>query len=316
MTRFCEARSCLVLSILITICVATSHAADERSIELLPRWKQGESHRLKLTKGREQSRAGKPTTRATGHSEVQLTVLEAGDDGYVLRWATVSIDKPLDPRVTADQAEALNHLAGKYVLEFEVDARATVKRLRNWDEVQRGIAEASELVMRNVPAPERDSVGKALGLVFESRDRAEPLLLKEPTLFLAAVGRAYTKGKPFEYDDLIPNPFGGDPFPAKGSFSLISLDQEDVAIAFRQTLDPEKTGVILLDAMKRMAERMGRPVPTTIPAGQDFEINDSADFIIDVATGWPRSMSHRREVKAQGQTRVDSLKIETIPVRP
>lgn len=67
--------------------------------------------------------------------------------------------------------------------------------------------------------------------------------LREPGIYYLACGASLTQGKRVEYDDLLPNPLGGEPLPSKGYFLLVSSnpDLNQATIEWGQQLDPEKT---------------------------------------------------------------------------
>ena len=215
----------------------------------------------------------------------------------------------MDPRIDAQQADALQKLSEQYVLDVEVDREAPVKGLRNWDEVQKAVNEAMDVVFKGSPPAEAEKVRAPMKQIFGNRQQAEPLLLKDITLFLAPLGREYIRGKPITYDDVLPNPFGGKPFPAIGSFTLHSVEAGIAKVAFRQTLDPQQTAAILRETVGELAQRTAGTRPATIPI-EDFQISDSADFEIVVTAGMPRRMRHQREMKGMGGSRVDSMQVE------
>ena len=119
----------------------------------------------------------------------------------------------------------------------------------------------------------------------------EVMAIEHPRVFLFVCGGSFAFKERREYEHLLPNQFGGEPFPCKGHFLLreIRAEDETAIIEWKQTLDPEKG--------------------TDLPG---FAIEDDGRFVIDTSTGWPRSVFHRRCVSNGDRRRIDTYTYRTV----
>jgi hypothetical protein len=164
-----------------------------------------------------------------------------------------------------------------------------------------------------MPAAELEQVMRGLEPV-RAPETVEGLALRDPTMFFLVCGGEFRLGEKREYEDRLPNPFGGDPFPSRAHFLLKEIRDEgrEALVEWRQTLDPEKAREILLATFRAMAERMGKPRPAEkdVPA---FSSVDEALFVMDVATGWPRSVAWERTTVSGPAKRVERTLFTRLP---
>jgi hypothetical protein len=125
-------------------------------------------------------------------------------------------------------------------------------------------------------------------------------------------GGAYVLQDKQEYEDELPNPFGGDPFPTRAYFLLedVSSAGDTATIVWNQQFDQTKAREVLLTTFREMAERMGTKPPKAdeLP---EFSIVDEARFLYDRNYGVPRTVSWTRTVCSGDQRRIDSMQVKT-----
>lgn len=73
--------------------------------------------------------------------------------------------------------------------------------------------------------------------IYSSRQGIEQLVVKELQYFHFPMGYEFETNKKLEYDDELPNMFGGKPLKAKGSVIFESVNEEDGFCVVKQTLD-------------------------------------------------------------------------------
>ncbi len=117
--------------------------------------------------------------------------------------------------------------------------------------------------------------------------------------------------KPTEYEDQLPNPFGGEPFPSRATFSLKEAERKAgrAIIEWTQKLDPEKSTPIIEKTLQDMAARLGRRLPDG-ELRESISMEDKAEFVVDLSSGWLDRMTHTRTVKSGEVVQEDNLTIE------
>ena len=111
-----------------------------------------------------------------------------------------------------------------------------------------------------------------------------------------------------EYEDMSPNPFGGEPFLCLARFELKEVNKKlgVVKISWSQKVNPEDAQRIMDKPLKHITGQMGKPVPKS-EALKLLPLEDSADFSFDLNTGWIQTVSHKRITKSEGNSQEDSV---------
>ncbi len=301
----------LTFSIVGMAAVASAQEGT-RKIALMPHWKKGEKHQYTMVKSRRKVQ-GAATVSGKGTTPIRIEVLDANDAGYLIGW-TAGETKIEDPTQAADPlARAMVDLARDTTIVFQVDSDTKLQGVRNWQQLQ---AMGRKVVEMSLQAMKKGGVNDAalsktrqqVLSMFATRQQVESLFTRSPQVFLAPLGMEYTVGRPREYEDRLPNPFGGEPFPARASFTLEKVDaaSDTALVTWRQEIDPVAGASILEKTLKDLAARLGKPVPPGKILDQ-VNIKDEASFTLHLSSGWPQRLSHTRTTIVAGVSQEDSL---------
>lgn len=268
----------------------------------------------RVERAREDVRGGRTTGgRGTYDVDVEVTGREAG--GYLLRWrqgaASVEAAAPLPPAAQAE-VDAVVDAAEGLELAIRTDERMTPRSLANEAEV-RAVFEATLERLQTLggdPPEARDATRRLLA----TPGTLAALVLREPQLLLMLACADLDEDR-VEYQDRLPNPFGGAPLPSRAVVAVVHPG--DVAagkparLDFSQILDPAGVRTFLEDLARRAAPGRGPP-PGTPPS---FAIEDQATVEVDAADGWPTRVDWSRRVVADEARRTDSLAFTRVASR-
>ncbi|MCI0341034.1 MAG: hypothetical protein L0216_07745 [Planctomycetales bacterium] len=313
------ARTLLLAPALALVPPAAAHQEAEPPLVSFPsEWAVGEKIRLEMRKEREETRGGKALPSSGHKIPVTVEVREKKADGYVFRW-TYGKAEPADPAAPRNPlAERLANLAQGLALDIRTDEDGTPEGLANPESVVSFYEKAFEVLgaewaKAGMPAPSQEQMLRALQ-PFRSPETVGVAALRDPMIFFVVCGGEFRLGEKRDYEDQLPNPFGGEPFPSRAWFRMNEVRDEgrEAVIEWRQTLDPEKSREILLATFKAMAEKMGTPLPAEkdLPS---LSVEDQGLFVMEVATGWPRSVRHERTTLSGVQKRVDRTVFARLP---
>lgn len=291
---------------------------ETRELSLSQHWAVGDAYTLELTKTRKRSQGGREGKELGTVTPVEVLVHADHEDGYSVRW-TMGESKfiGMNPEQAGFAADLLNMFQG-VAFDMRTDEFGTPNALINEDQVREHVYELfdkiEELALADgaPPAQLKQMLDPARGML--EGEMLGMSVLREPSLYYFACGMQLEVGKVLEFEELLPNPFGGDAFPGSSQLLLESLDTEQnrAVLIHRLELDPEETSRIMLETFTRMAKQMGGPVPKAedLP---EFEITDESEYDIDLVTGLPRSMSHTRTATTAGTTQVDRVAVRVLP---
>ncbi len=246
----------------------TEDPALEEEVLIVPRWRPGETRIYELVKSIQKTTQGKSKHQGSSRSRVEISVIEAGENGYLIGWTIQETE--LDDLKTARDpiVRQITDIMRGWKALIELDAQATATGLRNWRELQSRGKQILELMTGD---PKRlgiepsviNQVRTQVESMFASREQVEELYLRDMGVFFLPLGRSYPRHRTIEYKDELPNPLGGESLPRRGKLKLTSYDEKTgrAAVTWTQTVDSEAAMRIMLDTMRNLGEKVGSPIP-------------------------------------------------------
>ncbi len=306
----------VIVWLVVLLCLLTSSfsvAWGDDTILLQPKWKQGDKAQYEWIKIKYQTKDGQRTKLGESHTDLLIEVLRADAKGFEIGWtfaeskfeAKSKEAKALVSRVT-DPFKGLRII-------YELEDDGAFVHVKNWDEVKkRGILLVENMRdLYKTAGKDQKSIDAAMvgvQTMFESRSQFEAIGCRDAQLFLMINGITIASNDPFEYPDILPNPLGGPPFPCVIKYVLKSLDKEKqlATVERTQRFNEKSTQAVLEKTFEGMAKRMGKPMTEADKANlKDLSIKDDAQIIVDLQTGWIRSLSHKRTSSIQGIVQED-----------
>jgi hypothetical protein len=294
-------------------------AQNDVVVELPAAREVGEKHRIELIKEREGYEGENLKVSVKSRTFINVEVVAGLEQGVVIRWTygPSRVETAAADEVAREWAGKMANLSENLRLDMRTDAFGSIESLQNIDEVVSRARETYKALLgwigeKGLPKEFIGELESALGPSMDP-ETVEAMILAEARLLYFPSGGTYRLGMMQEYEDLLPNPLGGPPFPSRAYFRLEAVEpQDDLArIAWRQVIDPEKAGPILRRTIEAMFERMGRPVPPDLPV-LEIEIEDRADYAYDTKTGWPRGLSHTRTIAVGANRTVQRLEFRVL----
>ncbi len=307
--------------ILAFVCGPLFGFADvpNQSIDVLPHWKKGERLSLEITRVRERVVDGKSTVTGKTYTPFTLEVLSAADDGFLVGW-TLGETK-FDRDVSAEESflrQVVDIMKGQEIV-LQIDPHGTITAVRNWKQLKDAALKTMDAILSGTTDSLKGKVDPTLiaklraqsESMLATKEQVERLCTREAKLYFMVLGRHYALNKPVGYEDVLPNPLGGEAFPTQATFVMKSYDHksEQAVIAWRQMSDPKETARILEPMVKEMAARLAGKTPPQGAFPDTIAMEDRAEMLVDVATGWVNTFSHARSLTIGHRVQVDTTSI-------
>ena len=284
------------------------------SIEVLPHWKKGETFRLEVTRARVKSADGKSTITGKTHTDFTIEVLSANDDGYHVGWTAgeTKFDSPSQAEHSF-LGQVVNLMNGLQII-LEIDSHGAIRGVQNWKELRAtalkvldALATTEDLQKEKPDKALMSSLRAQWESMLGTKEQVEELCAREAQVYFKVLGRGYARNEPFQYEDLLPNPLGGDAFPTHARMVLKTFDNQagQAVITWSQTADPTQVARILESMLKEIRARLGKkPVDGEFP--NSISMQDDAEIVVDVTTGWVKTLKHARSVNFGARAQVDT----------
>lgn len=305
-----------IFGLVFAFSVISAAYAGADTLKLEPQWKQGEKKSYEIVKTLKKVASGKVLVDATNRTDLQIAVIKADSQGYLVSW-TMGETKFAEAKLAEHPiVKQVANLLKDYPIILQVAPTGELKGVQNWKELK---AKATEALKAMAQLWDQSGLDKnlvtqmkeQLASTFATKEKIDQMCTREANLFFMALGRTYQTGKNMTYDTLLPNPIGGEAFPATGSFVLKSYDKTTgkATIDWKQHILPKEASRVMEKTMKRILKRLGKNMKHDMPP-TTYQSEDSGEFSIAVPSGWILSLTQSRTVMTDSGSRVDTTTIK------
>lgn len=295
---------------------ATSEPVQQQ-VTIVPHWAKGDQFELVLTRTREKAVDGQSTRSGKTETHVTLEVLKADRDGYLVGWTTgdTTFEVPAPSESLLRQVVGL--MKGLQIV-LQINQQGTITGVQNWNELRSETVKVLDaLLTKTRTLPQQDGDYTALSnlrtqwdSLFATKEQVERLCTRDAQMYFLALGRAYRSEKPHVYEDQLPNPLGGEPFPAHATITLTAFNEQSkqAALTWSHIADPQHAARIVQSMIKDLASKRGKSVPDDTVA-QAIAIDDTAEITVDVRTGWITTLTRRQSIQLGTRVQTDRTSI-------
>jgi hypothetical protein len=295
----------LTLYIFLTffsIQLSYSQSFNKDSVSIIAYWEKGEKVLYELEKVRKETRNGQVTKDIKTNFFISFEVIEQTEEGYVLKY---KYEKLKDKDET--QLEMLENLVGKFEYEIETSNTGVYLGLRNWEAIKANTEKMIDLAFSQseMKDEEKKQARAMIQGMFSSKAQIEAMANKDIAFLFQLYGYSFVTNQTIEYEESLPNVFGGQPFTGNSKITFKWLDETYAKMESSLTLDPIKTKQAVKEMIMKMVEKAGN-TNTEVAKEMEkltYDIKDEKYQIIDTTTGWLKeSKFHRKTIVKQGDT--------------
>ncbi len=302
---------------LFSLPLSANGEPDHQHITIVPHWEKGDRFELAITRTREKSVNGQSTISGKTETHVTLEVLKSGKDGYLVGWTAgdTTFEVPSSSESLLRQVVWL--MKGKQIV-LQINKQGTLMGVQNWNELKHETVKIlDDLLAKTRNLPQQHSDHSALSnlraqweSLFATKEQMEQLCTRDARMYFLALGRNYTFETPYEYEDHLPNPLGGEPFPAHTTITLKTFDAQSrqVVLTWNHTADPQQAARIVQAMIKDLATSRGKSLPDGTFA-RTIAIEDTAEITVDAWTGWITNLTRRQSVNLGTRVQTDKTSI-------
>jgi hypothetical protein len=299
----------IAASLVMTLVIGAAPAVAQ-DVTLIPKLRAGDAFQLEVVRTRENS--SRPHQRSKARSRVDVRVIAAGPDGFVIEWVpgdTVLDNQQAaqDPLVSA-AAQALRDI--KFRLNLNADGELT--GMANQAEVAPKLKAVVDMVVGELSARIPEAQRKQF-LDFVSQVLSADVLIASATrdagTYFGLNGVSLTSGEAVEVDIEQPNPLGGGSLPATFKVRIESATADSASLKATTTYD----GASLVRLTESLAKHAGAPIsPEELAKLPPIEMADEGTYLFDREVGLMREVVVSRRVTAGPNRRLDGWQIRLL----
>lgn len=300
----------LTLSLLF-ITGYTQNQVTDSTATCVAYWKKGDVKNLTILKTSTTNQDGKPiTTKAS--CQAIMTVLEESETGYKIKWQYKTDNSSQE----LSAFEKFNILLTNLTLIYTVKETGDFDSLVNYQEVKKFLTTSIDELLKQpkYKDPEFKKYFAQLRPIIENRIAIEGVLMKDIKVLHSPYGVEFNLNNPQVFETELPNIFGGAPFPAITTLSLLKLEasKDWARIGISQTVDKEKSAVILKEILIKIASPVRSDAKEGIEkSGIDsIELSDNYEYDLSLSDGWMNKISFTRVVKVKDIQKTETTAIQ------
>lgn len=284
-----------------TSCSPTGVLTGE--VAFAPAWEPGVVRNLRLRTERDRADDAIPDG-AFATADVALTVVADTATGWEFDWATdgLSLDALGIPAEFRQEAEELIGDVLSPSLRYGLDFDGYIEGLLNSEEVMAALLAFVDRIAAFDPeaAEMRTFIDQIDPATFEL------LFLEDPSVYHFFDNALIDVDRPLVIDDLLPNNFGGEPFPAVTSMEVVPSAPGDncVTLVLTTEPDPERFAEILFETLEAV---FGEAPPEDELGSAEWSIVNRSVVRLDAGTGLVSSIVADQSVTVDGLTQGDRL---------
>lgn len=227
---------------------------------------------------------------ATTLGTARVAVESMENWGFVLSWTWGEL-KHADPsRPSASEDELVAAMLSGARIEFDLSRTGEMRGVRGWERLSSDLAaRLADAVDARRPAlgenAALEQAGRDVLEMIRTRESLESLVLDAPATVLGCLpGELSTQGQTHA-DALMPNPFGGEPFPASASFAVLDLTPTTARVAWGVSLKQEHVAGVMARTVRDLQVRAGRK--KDVPKVHSIAARSQGDALVLLGSTWP-----------------------------
>ncbi len=244
----------LIAALFLVICGTSLKAQTIDSVvTLLPKWKKGDVHTLKIKVNTTDEVKGASKKFASNFTAI-FKITDVTDDEYITEWTyTEATVAPTDPLADNHIIAALKNTD----IKMAFSKRGTFKYIINMDDVKTKTLASLNKLKAVYTGNQAMSVQLDLAKTMLSSDRGTEIVLKQVRIYFIGYGGSYVKGQVVKNNAYMPNGFGDRPFNATETVQITNFD-DNLKLC---TIESSKTvdGKAIRDAIVTYFKKISTP---------------------------------------------------------
>lgn len=275
-------------------------------------WQPGEVRHYEVRKYREDKGRTPELPPIQVATDVQITVLEATDAGFILEWVygeSRLIDSP--SAQVAGMNELLEAPEGLRI-EYETTKWGDFVQIRNLEEVQASVDTIIKTAFDAIieEGGDKDAAEQAYQLVQQllaNLEQVELLYSRQIQMLHGIYGFYFNNRNLIRFDSVFPNILGGAPIPniTEIEITRFSNEQDCLHIDWTTQVDQEKARESIIEGLTKQAEQFGIEPPKGDEFPSEFGFDDVITMDFAIASHWPTYLEFERTIKVGPAQRTD-----------
>ncbi|NJM24839.1 MAG: hypothetical protein HC859_04280 [Bacteroidia bacterium] len=258
MIRYSLLRRFIPVAILCSLSVLGFAQADSTSIPFVAYWSKGDTYTFRVTKLKKQWRSDQQTKDDSSSYTASFLVMDSTESSYRIKWS-FKMNVIADFGLPAEARQMLSKYENNEII-YRTNELGEFVEIENWEALSKDMRDMYREVIdmiakdRKVDKQLLNSTMQPFIEAFQSKEAVEQLAFKELQLFHFPFGVEFNVSDTLQYEEELPNMFGGAPIKGISHLFFNDVDVSNYYCSFTRTmrLDPDDTRTMLTDLFRKM----------------------------------------------------------------
>ena len=276
-----------------TLCTPLPNAAGTDEVSVVAHWKPGDFRDFTITRERTNS-ACPELDDASYRTDVQVKAVDVTETGTAMQWRQSGkglFQSSLSGAMGEHAARLIDRLED-FTVAYSLDADGQFDEVTNREAI-RGYLERMISLVRQAAGngDERKSLDRAVEImrpVMMADGFIDNAVAEHIITFHGPYGLTLSRAESHEIDDAFPNPFGGEPVPAKSSLDVLTPQDPRGCVRLRRVI-VAKPGALaaITDGLAETAGLDAAGRAKLRESAKDLNLHGEIRWVMDPTTGWP-----------------------------
>lgn len=292
---------------------------DSLTVPFVSYWARGDSYDFRVTKIKQQRKEGEISTNDSTSYMVNFEVIDSTETSYTIKWSYKTNLRELN--IPDNLIDRFSKYQMTEVI-YQTNELGEFLGIENWKEIAsmtKGLFTDLIDLLSEEESTKKEDLEKAMQPligIYESKEGIELLVFKELHFFHFPFGLEYSINEPIEYEEQLPNMFGGKPIRGNTKLYFKEVDYENSYCIMIQEmkLNPEDTKETVLTLLKRMGLQ-DKDMKTAMKTAK-FDITDYNRYEYYYYPGVPIKIETKRvliiDIDKEKHKRIEKTIIELV----
>ena len=307
--------SIAIITALFFNLIAVAKTEEVESFPIVSYWSKGDVFNYTFTQLKTKISNGKVELKDSSVYHLRFEILDESDTSYTIKYTKVPSHIFLfSPSMLKENIDQLSEEIIYYTDEFGM-LQGLKNPKQSINKINAKMTEFLETALQNTENGDKANLDKAKSSLntMLNEENVISLMYKELTYFHFLYGYEFSSVEKISYEDVLPNPLGGDAILADAEISVSSFDLENTSCTLNHlmTIKPEVVNKFIYDVVEKM-NRLNNTEEKTQLKDMDIQISDDNSFQMDYDYGLPINIHTNRTLNTKVKNEISVVKEESI----
>ena len=268
-------------------------------IVILPEWNLNDKADYSIYNKKVETKNKKSVTSYSTKRKVSIHIIDKTENDYTFQLVFNTLYYSNFNNFDLSIQKALYEEINGIKIELLLSKQGDIVDIKNWDEIKAPLDDAREKAIGEIKKlinnqATIDNINNQYKRFFNVKENALNILRTDLDMILFPIGRRYVKEKKYRVNYTLPNITGGAPLPARGYYSLRSIDGDIYEVVLSYAIDKKKSASLLTEIMNNLPQNPELKQDKDLFI-QSVDISEKSKYKFNFKENWTERVTHLKK---------------------